>query len=208
MTDPDFVKENDPFEEYFDGFLPKQPKEIAALAGLRYAFGYTGVMDKTALKARQGQRFNTQGIIVTDNKPKVVKYKSRLLNEHEEVMEKLNPLIEKLNTVRKCYFCQHSYNPKDNYGTWNCSYHPRPGISLLQYDCCGRRKSPLDNPNSGCTPCDHQSISQDRTLRWGQSVVDIPLIAALKMRIPVDSYTTTTNEKLALSRAHVRRAKI
>jgi hypothetical protein len=205
-ADPDVVtdevKEHDPFHSYFDSLNPKIHQRLYNIQGIRSAFGYTGTMDSSALKVKH--KYNSQGILV-ETKKKTTRFKNDLLNQREDTLKEVAPIIDSMKVKKLCYFCKQHYQPIHNYGTWKCFYHPEPGISLIKYTCCGRRKE-AHTEDIGCTPCDHQSICRDRSQRWKDPiVVDIPIVAAIQMKIPETSYTTTSNEKISLSRAHVHR---
>jgi hypothetical protein len=196
------VREPDPFHSYFDSLNPKIHQRLYNLQGIRSAFGYTGTMDGSALKVKQ--TYNSQGIIV-EAKKKTTSFKNDLLNQREDILNEIAPIMESMKVKKQCYFCKQTYRPIDNYGTWKCMYHPDPGSSLIRFNCCGRRKE-AHTEDIGCTPCDHQSICRDRSQRWKDPVVvDIPSIAAIQMKIPETAYTTTPNDKISLSRAHVQR---
>jgi hypothetical protein len=214
MEEQDLFPEPAPFTQYYkvlDGYRVASRIQVG---NLRSVFGFTGTLDEQALKVKPSPRvFNSQGILVSgrsrNSNPDLTAVKKKtILEQHSEIETQIDPVIQYLqSTTKRCCFCYQNFKLSDNYGTWRCSYHPEPGYSIHTYDCCGKRKDSASVP--GCTPCDHQAAPLTPYTPWceSNSSVDIPLIAAAKLKIPRKAFTAViSSTEMARSKAVVKRA--
>ncbi len=97
----------------------------------------------------------------------------------------MKPILDRLQDVRKCVYCNAAYKLIDNFGTWQCSWHPQRTDHQDIYLCCGR-----EAPTNGCRPCDHSSVVTSKQGRWTESnrLIDIPMAIVNILRPQIESY--------------------
>lgn len=119
----------------------------------------------------------------------------------------LKPVIEQLQDVRRCVYCNAMYKNIDNIGTWQCSWHPERADHEDYYRCCGRHAA-----SNGCQPCDHNSVASVREGRWTDKndLIDVPMAIVDQLQPHQEAYAfkgvNPTNPARSLYR--LRRAKV
>jgi hypothetical protein len=77
-----------------------------------------------------------------------------------------HPILLRMARNRKCYYCGKIFCTLQNYGQWECNYHPRSYDPIQQeFPCCGLKTKQYMSSDRGCTPCDHSPVPTEAEIK-------------------------------------------